>query len=70
MNIYDEFSKESLKSLADEAKKKIAAKKRHMDGETCKWCTNFCFYAEKNFGDIFLCFSCNNHINRTLLGLE
>lgn len=70
MNIYDELSRESLKVLADEARKKIAAKNTKLDGKTCIWCTNFCPYAENNFGDIFLCYSCNNYMNRVILGLS
>lgn len=40
------------------------------DGEWCKYCNNFSPMAIKNFPEAFLCFGCNTHRNRVILGLE
>ena len=42
----------------------------HQDGKNCRWCGNFSAYAENNYTGFFLCFSCNNHLTRVILGLE
>ena len=40
------------------------------DGETCAYCKNFSPMAVKNFPNHFVCFGCNTHRNRVILGLE
>jgi hypothetical protein len=41
-----------------------------IDGEYCLYCRNFSPMAVKNYPQGLLCFGCNTHRNRVILGVE
>ena len=69
---YEEFTEEERRFIADEAKKKLAAKK---EGKICLVCSEFLRYADNNClshnKKCFICFPCRtSEINKVIYGIQ
>lgn len=69
---FEELTEEERKFFADEAKRRIAAKK---EGSFCLICSEFYRYAEKNCyskgKQVFICFPCRNStVNQVIYDIQ